>query len=46
MTDYALTITLTKTFDNEANMRSSRDAVKAKALAANYIFRAQVDERD
>ena len=31
-----LEIRLIKEFNNEANMRASRDAIKAKALAAGY----------
>ncbi|GAG76520.1 unnamed protein product [marine sediment metagenome] len=33
-----LTITLIKTFDNEANMQASRDSVKTKAVQAGYHF--------
>ena len=39
-----LVITLEKEFNNEANMRSSRDAVEAKALEAGYLSHWIVSE--
>ena len=33
---YGLTIVLYKEFDNEANMRSSRDSIKSKAESTGY----------
>ena len=39
-----LVITLEKDFDNEGNMRSSRDAIKEKAESIGYRFHCVVSE--
>ena len=39
-----LKIMLEKEFNNEANMRSSRDAVEVKAVQAGYLFHWCLEE--